>query len=281
VKRLFIGLITALVAIVLVAAPVLAGDPPPVSVELSDIEIEGGHDEGTVVTASGTITIAAKTDARLWIGLALAMSEAGYGVVDPDGQLVDSGENSESDVDIGLFPEADASQVFEWESTFKLRESGLYSISHLGLASTYWIGLFGLGADFAEGSLSTTWRVDPPMLTDPWQQGDGFQVMVATWNSHETYSWEGGYRDGHVLGEAIDQVGVNYPRPLRLVIPAGTIVNEGGVVASTFSVKYQCGGLVFHPTNITFSNPVTVYEFVDGEWVELVVFTKIVHGQPE
>lgn len=87
-----------------------------------------------------------------------------------------------------------------------------------------------------------------------------------------SYNWI----DGNTL-PAIDQVSDGYwngiPYTLRVVIPEGTVVTGG----SCMQLVKSNGAFTFRNidgTPITFSQPVTVYQLIDGEWVEIASQTE-------
>ena len=72
-----------------------------------------------------------------------------------------------------------------------------------------------------------------------------------------------------------------YPETtFKIEIPAGTVVEgyypgQGRVIY----LEIKCiGGQLYFSPNLKFSQPATLYQLVDGEWVEVLTFTQVVDG---
>ncbi len=120
-----------------------------------------------------------------------------------------------------------------------------------------------------------------PEYENPWSTGK-FDVVVCTWDSYQTYKWEGGYTDGKILGKAVSQIGKGNGGYYRLDIPVGTeISNHGSRVDGVKLWVNQFGGPRFTMgKNMQFSNECSISRLVDGEWVVIVAFTEITDGKP-
>lgn len=143
-RKLAISFVLALVMIVSVATPVLAGGGEDVNVEISEIAVDPPMPPyyfGTEVTASGTVTTTAEAEACGWISYAEAGSTAEYSVENPEGTIVSSGSNTEYESDYGFLwwcAEAEAGQVYSWSSTFPLDMLGEWTITNSGSAYAEW-----------------------------------------------------------------------------------------------------------------------------------------------
>lgn len=113
-------------------------------------------------------------------------------------------------------------------------------------------------------------------VNDGWYHDGSFELRVGSNMAH--------YGDLNKPLPSISQIGSLGGHTLKVVIPEGTIVDNGELDQFQFSVLMLHDKLKFGPTNfinVTFSNPVTVYELIDGEWVEIANFTLLKNGQPQ
>lgn len=281
--------------------PVLAWGPPPPSsdaeadVEVSDIDIDvdGELYVGTVVTASGTITITATSEANFWLAWdnAQAESSAGFTVTDPNSIVVDSDLNTEEDSDTGWFgAEADASQVYNWSSTFELDTIGDYLIEASGSAFASWWSWWHSGSDEDEGYSSLLLTAIPePQERNP----NRFSIVMCS-----GFTANGRYIDEHnntLRGEVV-ATGEYNGEQYMLVIPEGCIITRlsGERLHQLFLKDIDGSDLTFTCGDVTFSepcvlskveggelteDPVTGEWTGDGEWVEVGSFTEIVDGE--
>ena len=262
-KRKIIPILVALLIAVLITTPVFANDTN-VIVEASEITIEGE-------TASGTVTITCEAEADSgFINTAWASSNAWYEVY-LGSTLQESGNSPVASSDSGWFwspASADASQTFEW--TYEMTDCGEYYFLQGGEGeadfSTIWPTSSG-GSDADSESDLTVVREPEPFAGD-----------APSWypNKSMFYLWFGGlfdfnWVDGNAL-PFIDQQSDGYwnsiPYNLRVVIPEGTEVTGGYCL----QLVKNNGGFTFRNINGTpmaFSNPVTIYQMIDGEWVEI------------
>jgi hypothetical protein len=159
-KKLLIAVVIALIAVAVVAGPVLA-DGGNASVTCSDIDVtDDSPPVGTTITFSGTVDITAEASARGLIPAASAKSHAYYVIVDPESNIVAEGVSDLSDCDVGLFiASADASQTFVWSSDVYIALVGDYVAEHGGSAEVFYAKyflFFGTGSDSASCSSSRT-----------------------------------------------------------------------------------------------------------------------------
>jgi hypothetical protein len=119
---------------------------------------------GTEITISGKVKIEADSQGRGFFVFTGAESEAGYSVENPNGGILSSGSNSESDSDFGIFrANSDAEQTYTWQFKFKPTLPGDYTIDQYGEAWAWYWALIG-GYGDAEDCLyrTTTFRVWAP-----------------------------------------------------------------------------------------------------------------------
>ena len=168
-KKIGIALILALVMVLGLAAPALAWGE--VNVECSDIDAPDAGYVGSEVTASGTVTITSTSETGGFIPVTAAGSDAGFSVTSPDSIAVAGGSSSVSDADVGLFGSAsDASQTYNWSSTFTLSQTGDWTVSQGGSAWAYWGPIFGLPPNFITASGTNF-----------------FTIMCLDWPKHEKH----------------------------------------------------------------------------------------------
>jgi hypothetical protein len=137
VKKLFIALSVALLALLLVASPVLAYGEATVEVVCSDIDGPDGVKTGSTVYYSGTVSIEATAEASGLVSYAEANSKAWFIVYDPDGNIAYQGSQAIYDSDAGWFyAYADASQIFDWGQDVYMSVPGTWMITQGGEAST-------------------------------------------------------------------------------------------------------------------------------------------------
>jgi hypothetical protein len=114
--------------------------------------------------------------------------------------------------------------------------------------------------------------------------GGRFRVLL--FDSIGCYEWVEKWQQGKTLAEPVDQVGTCYVSmgqgvEYKIEIPEGTVV-EGYYPtlkrAHHLQIKVAGGKLYFYPS-LKFSQPATLYQQVDGEWVKVLSFTEVLNGQ--
>jgi hypothetical protein len=160
-KKFLIAFVMALLALAFVAVPVLA-DGGNASVTCSDITVtDDSPPVGTTITFYGTVTIVANASSTTnyyrsygwgsftdrW-AVASAESYAWYEIRDPEGNLVASDSNTESDYDeawrdwwSGYNTDnayADAGQTFDWDATVDIDLVGDYTAEQGGTVTVYY-----------------------------------------------------------------------------------------------------------------------------------------------
>jgi len=279
-KRIWLTMLSVLMLVTLVASPVLSYDPLYVSVDVSDMDVIGGHFIGDEITASGTVTVTATAEAHGFPSFAYAESDAWYSISDPGASVVSGGAAALQDFDMGLFSaDADASQTFEWSETFQLGRVGEYNIEQGGsgyamYSQGFWFW-HSSGSESAEAWNSVLWQSNKVTAALP----DRFTVNIL--GTSKEYRWEGGYTDGRVLRDAVDLQGAMNGCQLRLYIPAGTVVNEDATRGYELEVNCYQDRITVKtvPSSLTFSEPVTLYRADNGFWKEVSTFTELANGQ--
>ena len=134
---------------------------------------------------------------------------------------------------------------------------------------------------------------EPPPAGPQGSTYDGYegQFLVIVCGSYAGYDWAEEWQRGTTLAETVSQVGTcyacsgtNYPCPgtnYKIEIPEGTVVEgyypgQGRVIC--LEVKVVNGHLFFSPS-LKLSQPATIYELVDGEWVEVMSFSQVLNGE--
>lgn len=282
-RRLILSAGLALILLFSLCSVALASDPLDVQVEVSDIVVVGDPWVGNTITASGTVTIIATSDAplkTLQVSYAEAESDASFTVTDPNGITVDSGANSESDDDDGWKltkklsdpASADASQTLTWSSDIYLNQAGDWVITQGGEASAEWATYFLIWrtghaeeSDAATCSLTITAYIQTfgyganLNLTTPQGFNQSFHETFG-----DTWTWRG--EDGYQY---------------VLYMPDGTEITgyNGNELGNVFITV--CNGVVtILPPWAQFSQPVTIYQVVNGELVELMTFSQVENGVP-
>lgn len=108
-----------------------------VNVELSKISIKGSPYVGEEITVSGTVIITSSVTSNYepFKNYAYAESLAGFIITAPNNKLIDKDKDFKRDLQPGWSrTQADASQVYNWESTFTLEKKGIYTVKHAGEA---------------------------------------------------------------------------------------------------------------------------------------------------
>jgi hypothetical protein len=79
----------------------------------------------------------------------------------------------------------------------------------------------------------------------------------------------------------IEQVGTLGGHTLKVIIAEGTIATSNGARLNKLAVDILPNGKlrIGLESNMAFSHPVSIFEMVDGDWVELVTFTQLVNGE--
>jgi len=288
-RKLLLALSIALIAVMTFSTATFAWGWEDVDVELSEITVDGGHNVGTVVTASGTVTITAEGVAIGFPSYAYAESKGIYRIKDPEGALVERSVNTVGDDDSGLlWATADASQVFNWSSTFTLEQGGYYSIKHRGIAMAGYETGFWFWEDSGEATDSTAssilWRAKYPMFSplENWGCPAQFYLRVGQASYSQNYHWADGSTGGTTIRDDISQVGAINGGQYRIDISAGTVItNYGNRSAGYLLFSMNGGGPYFEQKNLDFSKPVVLYELENGTWVELLTFTAIVGGRAQ
>lgn len=151
-KRIGIVLFLTMTMVMSMGIPVLAWGDGEINVECSDINAPEQVRVGSDITASGTVTITSEAEASGFFSIAYAESNAGYSVTNPNAVVVADNSNSVSDFDGGIFhADADASQTYEWSTTFNVNRLGDWEVSHYGDASVIWGSVFPPSLGSIEG----------------------------------------------------------------------------------------------------------------------------------
>jgi len=162
VKRLFIALSVALLALAFMVSPALAWGETDTVVSCSDIEVSNPNPViGAVVTFSGTVDIVSEASASGLGSGAYAGSNAWYCVTDPDGTAAIYDSNSVTDWGFGfLCANADGSQTFAWSVDVRLM-AGEWMVSQGGFAEAWFYTILPPGYDSSEAYCLTTITVKP------------------------------------------------------------------------------------------------------------------------
>lgn len=305
-KKIFISFIMALLAIMVISTPILAADATA-EVTVSDISIDsvvdpllpswvvvgngdgGNYYIGTVLNVSGTVTITATADPNNPTGSYNAYGEARSNaqatVTNPDGTVVVIDSNTEYEHDSSHPETATASQTFVWSATLVLNAEGEYVITQSGEAYAewaythcspswaWWTAHTHSGEDSDAGSSSLSVNADRiPDKPIPWMSSGGFTAYM---NDQFVYYKTVGYTMPISKTLSAD-LSADFGG-VKIFIPAGTIVNKDGVLASCLGFKFIDGKLSFITQFMSFSNPVMI-TLPDGS---TFAFKNIVNGVAE
>lgn len=125
----------------------------------------------------------------------------------------------------------------------------------------------------------------PASFSDPSAGFAGqFLVVMCGWGSHAGYNWVEGPK-GKTLAKLVSQICHycfnGFSAYYKLEILEGTVV-EGyyaGLRVQELEFKIIGGEYYFSPASVKFSKPVTLYQGIDGEWVEVLEFTQVLNGK--
>lgn len=281
-KRLIISTGLALVLLFSLCSVALAGSGEEVSVTCSDIVVVGDPWVGNTITASGTVTIiatATTTGNILTTGTAEADSTAYYEVTDPNGSPVASGGTLSpsvvSDSDTGWWKfaaEADASQEYNWSTDIYLNQAGDWTITQGGDASAEWARyLFGI------------WRTTHAEESDAATRSLTINAYIRTFDTGATLN----LGSPQNIGQAFHQTFGNTwtwsegGNTYVLYMPDGIEVTgyDGNELGNLY-ITITNGVVTFFPPWVQFSQPVTLYQVLNGELVELITFSQVESGQP-
>ena len=230
-------------------------------VDVSDVTVTGGpYYLNQPVVASGTVTIVSEASGN---GKVWALSNAGYSVTNPDAVIVASGSNFESDVALSLrLTTVDAGQIYEWETTFTLDIVGYWTISHYGGAIARWTLRDWGDSDADTGDSFKVIAVERKCDYNRYTKNIFLDSPKFTDDAGDWWKWS---RGNHTY---------------MLLMPTG--VTATPEVDSYLRIKILNGKVTFMGSvNYEFSQPVVVYELVDGVLVEVARFTKVVNGIPQ
>ncbi len=160
-KKLFISVAIALLAMLVFASPILAwGGSAEAEVNCSDISVtDDTPSVGSTIYFSGTVEITAEASCRGLGSGAAASSKAWYIIYDPSGGVVAQGCQEVSDWDVGLLcADADASQVYCWSTGVVMTIPGDWLAQHGGCAEAAFLTLipFKYGEASASSSAERT-----------------------------------------------------------------------------------------------------------------------------
>ncbi|MBA7623085.1 hypothetical protein ES703_30477 [subsurface metagenome] len=130
----------------------------------------------------------------------------------------------------------------------------------------------------------------PPPAPSPSIGGayDGFAgqflVIMCGHGSHSGYNWVEGPK-GKTLAKPVSQICHycfnGFRAYYKLEMPEGTVVegyyNSQRVQHLEFNIIE--GEYHFSPANIKFSQPVSLYQGIDGKWVKVLEFTQVLSGK--
>jgi len=289
-KKSIISLLLAMALLLGVSVPTLAWGGENAGVDISDVTVTGGQFVGVPTHISGMVTITADASCNGFGCFAVANSDAGYNVVGPSG-AIDSGSSSQSGMDMGMFSaSADAGQTYTWSTAFVPTEVGVYTVDQNGFAFAGWATLFppGLGGDIDSAFDLSTFSVGVAPGSPMFGYLGKFLVIVNGNSQYHVANWveDKAWLYGRTLAEDLCaewQVGWGGEmHQFRLFIPEGTEINGmANMKAYAMDINIYMGRVTFpHVSYICFSQPVTLSEFIDGEWIVLLVFDQIVNGQP-
>jgi len=277
-KKFVIALALVLVLMLVTAVPALAwgGESIDVSLELSEINIDSIPMTGDVVIVSGTVTITSVAECSGFLAVAGASSEASVSI---DGSPV--GSISESDIDAGWFnAEANANLIYPWEVYYSTQPLVEYTVTHSGFADAWWARLFPrahYGSNSVFDSVSATFTGAEEIDTYRCGGVEGSQFLIVLFDDryYEGVAWEDG-QQSQTLGEPACVVGRDNGATYKLEIPEGTEVSLPSGFHASYLEMTSFGN--FSPSQMDFSQPVTVSELVNEEWVEVASFTNIRGG---
>jgi hypothetical protein len=270
--------------------------PPPIgacggSVQCSEIVLspppplpENTYYVSDTVTASGTVDIVCVATAHGNPSVeAHASSDAFYTVTGPDSTVIDSGNSPVSSDDYGSEEDptatADASQTYDWSSTFTLNQEGQYTVEQGGsyeASTSDSEGQIDSMAGAGSNSVTITAVTAPPPVVhtvvispeQPWWY-PCHQLFTLGVGGYVQYRWIDG-PDGNKL-PAIEQTGMTawmgVFTEMKVVIAEGTQVTG----AHYLNVNYYDGHVILRTIGgpIAFSVAPQFYIFQDGTWVEV------------
>lgn len=289
-KKRIITVVVAFLLAMLIATPVFAGGGDKTDVQITTPTVAGEPVNNTTVTVTGSISVTAEAWNKSVLPYASALGSASYEITDPDSNTVASGSQSSSDFDWGLFrANADGDMTYNWSAPVYLGSLGMYTVNQYGSAEAsygnkllWWFIERGYSCSSGEDTFQFLCYDPPADVEDGFYvtcQTDGFYVACQSGSNYLLHMWDGIM--SRTLKDAVDQVGKGV-KTIRLVIPAGTIVNKNGCLCESFRVDYIGGQLYFNPGWITFSQPVTIYLLQDdGTWSTLATFTSVENGIPK
>lgn len=231
------------------------------------------------VTASGIVFIEVTAHAEGSSSVeAHASSTAYFTVTDPDSIVIDSGSQHKEASETGgedKIADADASQIYEWSSTFTLDKEGKYVIVQGGEWETSTSGPgdgdYESGSGSATDSVVVTAVLRPPAQPQTfgveWQPGISYFVLRV--GEYRIYPWTDGPR-GNTL-PYIEQTGTTRwygeSYQMKVIIPEGTQVTG----AHYLSVNYYQGHLILRTIGgpIAFSNAIQIFILQGGNWVQV------------
>jgi hypothetical protein len=165
-KKYWLAILGALLAVALLAAPALAWGGTETGVTCGDIEVSNPNPVvGATVTFSGTVDIVSEASATGFISSAYAGSDAWYCVTAPDGSE-SSGNNLITDYNVGLLSaNADGSQTYGWSIVVRLMQKGIWTVGQGGSAEAWYFSLLPLGYDYSEDCSAVSLNIKPHTTT--------------------------------------------------------------------------------------------------------------------
>ena len=196
-KKLGIAFAIAMAALMIIASPAMAwgGSDANADVDCSDIDVtDDSPVVGTIITFSGTVTIAANSNTSHWISTASAWSNAWYTITDPNGVDIYSGGNFKEDDGTWWFgSSADAGQVYDWYQDVYIDIVGDYIAEHGGeaYAEYEWWLFFWSGSGSASADCSSSRTVTSHALTASASYIHPYLVINLPGGSRHFYSSDG------------------------------------------------------------------------------------------
>jgi hypothetical protein len=167
-KKLWIALAMAMVALIMVASPALAWCPPnqdaEASVDCGEVNVTDDSPViGTTITFYGTVTIVSTAENNKDYSIvggptAYAESNAWYVIYDPEGCIIASGNSYMDDEELAWWffnASADASQTYNWSQDVYVALVGDYLAEHGGEAYAEY-GHWCLFWDSTDGTASAS-----------------------------------------------------------------------------------------------------------------------------
>ncbi len=265
-----------LLMLLLAASPVLASDTN-VDIQVSDIEVDGSGLIGYEATASGTATVTAYAlDTSGNPKSAYAEGQVGYSVTDPDGYVLTSVSQSDWDAETNYGwlwvpaqnAEADVSLTLDWSFTFVPMAEGNYVVEQSGEGLAWYLGLYNAVIQGNSASYLYTTRMPQPRPNGPaypdwYPSPKQFTVFCGGPYTYSYADYSTRTLPAIELTTTCWWNGQSWR--LRVVIPEGTQVageNCLRILMTDTGVKFTA----YSGGEISFSKPVTVYEFRDGAW---------------